>query len=444
LYSKIANNLNDSSFRFIAYTSEDQKKLISDGWCKTIIDNLEDGLKAALHEASDEADLDREIMLATENEFTLTKSIFADRALKRIDFSAARKQSLLIYSFWKNYVETFRPDFVIHEPCTLSINFIGACILKNRDARMIAFIQLNGFLDSHFAVVDAITGGFIDYNEAKNGVEYIKRLQKNSQLKWHKSQPLLVSRLMYSMFSIFKNIKKAPNDSYHNIVNNYLIWESSKISNVANLLIRDLFVRKSRNLDGLKYYFYPLHIEPESTVLYWGKYSYNDQIALIKLIAANLPSDTVLIVKDHPHLIGYRNFRDYHSISALPNVILVPVQMNSSYLIKNSLGIITINGTAGIEALMHSKPVLCFGNIYYSHLKGCQNFLSERDFTRFFKGIEVDSEEALNYYVSHSLSGFTSYFPSSLKKNKGLDEERNAKEVTDNLEGVLKSALSFG
>ena len=438
LYSKVAKNLNHVDFRFIAFSTDDQKKLISDGWNQTIIHNLEDLLNDDSYRMSDEDELDKDIMIATDGEFNLTKSIYADRALTRVDFSKARFQSRLIHSFWKNYINKFRPDFVIHEPCTLSINFIGACVLKNSGGRMIGLIQLNGFLSPKFAVVDGISGRFFNYTGTESSSEYLKRLNENSQIKWLESKPSLVLRILKSIILWLKIFTKTNDSTYHKVLHNYLVWEASKFSNITNLIVRDAFVKKTRNLEGIRYYFFPLHIEPESTVLYWGKYSYNDQVGLIKLIAANLPPDTVMVVKDHPHLIGYRKVRDYHALDSLKNVRLVPVSMNSSYLIKNSLGVFTINGTAGIESLILGRPVLCFGNIYYSHLKGCLAYSNEKDFVRFFNGLEVDSLVALKYYVTHALPGFTNYFPSSLKKYKGFNEDKNANQVAECLEMVLR------
>ena len=114
------------------------------------------------------------------------------------------------------------------------------------------------------------------------------------------------------------------------------------------------------------YYFYPLHLEPEAVVNYLADGIYRNQIKLIENIAGQLPVGTYLYVKDHPHDIGYRRVTDYLRLKAVPNVMLIHARESSKSIIQNSIGVITLNGTAGFEAMLLGKKVFTFGKAFYS------------------------------------------------------------------------------
>ena len=62
---------------------------------------------------------------------------------------------------------------------------------------------------------------------------------------------------------------------------------------------------KNQDLKNINYAFFPLHTEPEVTLLVYSK-PYMNQIEAIRLISHNLPIGMKLIVKEHPWNIGKR------------------------------------------------------------------------------------------------------------------------------------------
>jgi hypothetical protein len=53
------------------------------------------------------------------------------------------------------------------------------------------------------------------------------------------------------------------------------------------------------DLPSMRYVFFPLHTEPEVSLLVYGR-PYVNQIEIIRMLATSLPIDTVLVVKEHP------------------------------------------------------------------------------------------------------------------------------------------------
>ena len=140
--------------------------------------------------------------------------------------------------------------------------------------------------------------------------------------------------------------------------------------------LRASYRRISREPDlNLKYLYYPLHYQPERSSCPEGSV-FADQQLLIGLIADRLPSDTWLYVKEHPSqfmvtrgALG-RPPLFYEDISNHPRVVLVDDSFSSRQLIDHSLAVVTLTGTAGLEALLRGRPALIFGYAWYRHFPG--------------------------------------------------------------------------
>lgn len=122
-----------------------------------------------------------------------------------------------------------------------------------------------------------------------------------------------------------------------------------------------------RILKSTEYVFYPLHKEPEVTLLVYGR-PFMNQIEVIRNLARSLPVGMKLIVKEHPASKGYRSLSYYRKILAVPNVLLAHVGMDSRVLVQHARMVAVISGSVGLEALMMKKPVFHFGNVPFSML----------------------------------------------------------------------------
>ncbi|MBL77066.1 MAG: hypothetical protein CL763_09125 [Chloroflexi bacterium] len=115
--------------------------------------------------------------------------------------------------------------------------------------------------------------------------------------------------------------------------------------------------------------YFPLHIEQESSLLTLAPF-YTNQITVIENIAKALPIEYKLYVKEHP-LMYARSWRDiaiYRTLMNMPNVRLIHPSFSSDELIKKSKLVMTISGTASIEAGFHNKPSIVFSDNTFSHL----------------------------------------------------------------------------
>lgn len=124
------------------------------------------------------------------------------------------------------------------------------------------------------------------------------------------------------------------------------------------------------DIDGKKYYLYPLHKQPEASIDVIGKY-YDNQLLNIRNIASQLKDDEFLIVKEHSNAIGDRSYAFYKHLTNYPRVLLVDDTVNTKKLIKASRGVFTVSGTAAFEASLMGINSFCFSDVYFRKLEHC-------------------------------------------------------------------------
>lgn len=125
-----------------------------------------------------------------------------------------------------------------------------------------------------------------------------------------------------------------------------------------------------------KYILLPLHYQPEATTSPAGDIFVNQMLA-VETLLKNTPEDYMIYVKEHPqqfqsHMVGEKSRIEeyYRYLSNLPRVKMMPLEINSYELMKNAVAVATVTGTVGWEAVMHRKPVIIFGIIWYEKMPG--------------------------------------------------------------------------
>ena len=207
--------------------------------------------------------------------------------------------------------------------------------------------------------------------------------------------------------------------------------------------------RISTPLDEINFskrtYYFPLHYQPELTSMPLGK-EFVNQLKIIKLISQYLSSDEQLLVKDHPSTFATitktnSNFRTksfYDWIQKIPNVKLVSVYVSSNYLMDKSRGLVTITGTAGMEAMIRNKTVLSFGNASYLNGPGIFRINTENDISKALEMIPVsyDYREVEKFMMA--LDGTANHLEFSPDEFNNAQYITQMHYVTTLLEGLKK------
>jgi len=119
--------------------------------------------------------------------------------------------------------------------------------------------------------------------------------------------------------------------------------------------------------EKIKFAVYFLHYQPEYTSEALGKF-YQDQRHLIRTIASSLPADMLLVVKEHPTMIGLRETDYYTDLLSISNIVLIHHGYDSLELIEKSKIVFTIVGTPALEAMFIGKPAIMFGRYAFSNI----------------------------------------------------------------------------
>lgn len=182
-----------------------------------------------------------------------------------------------------------------------------------------------------------------------------------SRQKKNRLQRVLYDVQKYIMRSVQVAARAWRSDPY---LPGALETELGRIMALIDKLRIKLTVRYSKQDSGVRYVYFPLHVQPEFSVELYAP-DYSDQISVIRQVARCLPADVELWVKDHPAASGAREASFYRQISQIPNVRLLESANDSLALVRGSMAVATITGTAGLEGLLMGKPVLTFGNVFY-------------------------------------------------------------------------------
>lgn len=116
--------------------------------------------------------------------------------------------------------------------------------------------------------------------------------------------------------------------------------------------------------------YVPLHVQPELTVDVMGG-AYGDQALMVERLARGAPEGWLVYVKEHPRQMA--NPRDdafVRRLRALPNVRLIPPDLDTYALLRACRCVASCVGTAGWEALLMGKPSIAFGAAWWRRLPG--------------------------------------------------------------------------
>lgn len=125
-------------------------------------------------------------------------------------------------------------------------------------------------------------------------------------------------------------------------------------------------LQKTVDLD-VPYVYFPMNVDEELSLLHYSPF-FTDQIEVIRHVAKSIPVDYQLYVKDHiiQEFRAWRDIQEYQEIIDLPNVTLIHPSYSSQELIKHSKLVVTIRGTASLDAAYENKPSIVFGDVPFS------------------------------------------------------------------------------
>jgi len=109
-----------------------------------------------------------------------------------------------------------------------------------------------------------------------------------------------------------------------------------------------------------RFVFYPLQYSPEASINTPAPY-YLDQMRVIDALRFAMPSDQVLVVKEHPACIEMRPVEFMRRLRNVPGVIAIKASVPSVEVIKRAVLTVAVTGTAAFEAFLLGRPAIALG-----------------------------------------------------------------------------------
>jgi hypothetical protein len=112
--------------------------------------------------------------------------------------------------------------------------------------------------------------------------------------------------------------------------------------------------------------FMPLSYTPEASVSYWLRdLGYIDYESFVLKTCESLRGSCQVVVKEHWAALGVRRHTFYEQLMSIPEIVVVPAEVNSRYVMSKVDAVLVGAGTAGIEAAVRGKQVCTLDAPYY-------------------------------------------------------------------------------
>jgi len=332
-------------------------------------------------------------------------------------YKFSTKEILLILEqeckLFENIIKEIKPDFLFSRITDLQHNhiFYQTCNSYGTKCLMLWSTKL-GFkslivdkINKELTLTEKLDKEYSlqelqDYQQKNNSFKKVKKYQNENR---NSSKDLMRAALSF-LFSSFDANKT-----------NYPYYGRTKLKVIYKEFIarlkrryRESYINKFfiKNLPDSKksIVYFPLHANMDRVLLIGAPF-YTNQIEIIKNIVKSLPIDYELYVKEHPILrvYGWRKISFYKELQSIPRVKLIHPSVNPEIIIKKSSLVISISGTAGLEAAFQDKPSIVLVDQDYSFLdsvKKINNFSELPSVIKNMVGKTTDIS-GLNRYVNY-------------------------------------------
>ena len=282
--------------------------------------------------------------------------------------------------------------------------------------------------------------GNIGKNNERRGRFDIKRGMK--LINFIKRQPIIEMLNPFLSFSYIKTINKIMGKFPHWRDPFAEFFDTSEMDYFCHLM---KFENKPPNLEG-RFVYFPLQLQPEMTTSALGG-RFVDQAYAIERLSAILPDDVRILVKENPKHGAYRRGpMFFHRLRRIAKVEFLPSYSDTNQLVKRSMFVATVTGTAGWEAISLGKPALVFGIPWYRSFPGVIEYRDGVTFDEIMgqNWERSELEERLGALLYRSHEGIV--VPGYEALVQDYDEARNIEKVAHVIHGLLmgKIETTFG
>lgn len=320
-----------------------------------------------------------------------------------INYEKSIEITLKIVKFFEFIFEKENPDIIVSEPPSALFSLIAYNFSLKNNALYLGFeysriSKRTDVYDKKFTcskyekTFQEIDVKDISKEERDIAKDFIKKFIGHEQLPSYMD----FTKIHFSQTGLIKHFFRRMKKVYSPLLRYVLSRRKYKLSDIESesvlwSFLRAIFVAENKKIKILlqkkffsnipkeeKYFLYPIHQQPESSTSVYATY-YCNQLNTIKNITLSLPMPCKLYVKEHPVSAGTKPDSFYKELKKIPNVILISPAENLENLVKNSLGVISLTSTVGLEAALAGKPVYVLGDVFYAYHPLCRKVKNFED-----------------------------------------------------------------
>ena len=287
-----------------------------------------------------------------------------------------------LYKLYKDFLINNRPDYLVFPDIETVNGVLLLNICKELDIEVMVTVHTRQIDTSFFAqdYRESLPIYFGEFNSqdierAKSFIlnpieKAIIGNQRPEQKIEIKPYANIFKRLINSIQSYFRYERQGIFDTnlYLRIRLNFEKYFEIYRELLFNYYQINFFDIKSKN-DKIpnRYILFLLQVTPESSINTYSQY-FIEQERAIDLIRLNMPTELTLLVKEHPAMRGMRNSKWYKKMRKKSGISLVSHTVDTMNLVQKSHLVATITGSVGLECYHINKPVMMFGQTFFSHL----------------------------------------------------------------------------
>lgn len=375
----------------------------------------------------------------------LRSSFSSDRFLIRFNYEKRIEILGKEIAFWRNILESLKPDYIVNETVAIEISEVLAIEAKRQNIKILNSL-CSVFSNSFYWKPDPFLGSTEDLSRVKASKEdlekaeeyYLKVVESNFKPAYVQGLP---PAKIYSL-------KRMAGTIYRDLL---LYFQKSKLKGINDFKYEDgyssspfkntkrFFNRVFNSYDTLnsfynkKIVFYPMHYEPEATLFHFAE-EYQNQEHTIDMIARTLKVNQYLAIKEHPQQKGalldkrFRELKKRHS-----NLIFVPAETPSHDVINVCEAVVTLTSTAAWEALIYGKPIFVLGTIFFDQCPGAtkvNGFKHLKELIR-AENYKLPEKEKLIDFIARMFSILNEGYPSPYFKGNWVKNINNYKKAIE-------------
>jgi hypothetical protein len=176
---------------------------------------------------------------------------------------------------------------------------------------------------------------------------------------------------------------------------------------------------------------------------------FGDVRLMVDLLAACIPKDWVVYVKEHPSQLhpnwafraqAARSEGFYDDLVKIPKVQLVPMATSPYALIDQARAVATLTGTSGFQAVNRGKPALIFGFPWYKGCEGVFHIQAQQDCLQAIEkiqtGITIDPLKIRLFIQALEQVGVSNYIED--KWQHFFEQTNNPQAMADKIYGFYQ------